>query len=255
VTAFKTPFIAGNWKMHNGPLEARDFFGRFLSAYSASPDRTIVFFPPAISFAAAQGAVAGRPDVELGVQNIHWEEKGAFTGETSAKLARDAGAAYALVGHSERRALFGETNEDTARKTRAALAAGLTPILCVGETLEEREAGRAGEVVEGQLAAVLDGLEPDAAAKLVIAYEPVWAIGTGRTASPADAEELHARIRSVLVQRYGAEIGGATPILYGGSVKPDNAQGLLAAREVDGLLVGGASLDPEGFARVCAPTG
>jgi triosephosphate isomerase (TIM) len=255
VTAFKTPFIAGNWKMHNGPLEARDFFGRFLAAYAASADRTIVFFPPAISFGAAQGAVAGRPDVELGVQNIHWEEKGAFTGEISAKLAHDAGAAFVLVGHSERRALFGETNEDTARKTRAALQAGVTPILCVGETLEEREAGSAGAVVETQLAAVLDGLDADAAAKLVIAYEPVWAIGTGRTASPADAEELHARIRAVLVGRYGQEIGGATPILYGGSVKPDNAQGLLAAREVDGLLVGGASLDPEGFARVCAATG
>ena len=255
MTAFKKPFIAGNWKMHNGPLDARDFFGRFLTAYAASPDRTIVFFPPAISFGAAQGAVAGRPDVELGVQNIHWEEKGAFTGEISAKLAHAAGAAFALVGHSERRALFGETNEDTARKTRAALAAGVTPILCVGESLQEREAGNAGAIVETQLAAVLDGLDADAAAKLVIAYEPVWAIGTGRTASPADAEELHARIRVILVDRFGASVGGAAPILYGGSVKPDNAAGLLSAREVDGLLVGGASLDPEGFARVCAAAG
>ena len=255
MSAFATPFIAGNWKMHNGPAEAREFFGRFLAAYTADPGRTIAFFPPAISLAASQSAVAGRPDVQLGVQNIHWEEKGAFTGETSAKLAREAGAAFALVGHSERRALFGETNEDTARKTRAALAAGITPILCVGETLEEKESGNAAAVVEAQLAAVLDGLEESDAAKLVIAYEPVWAIGTGRTASPADAEELHTHIRSVLVGRYGSGTGGATPILYGGSVKPDNAAGLLAAREVGGLLVGGASLDPEGFARVCAATG
>jgi triosephosphate isomerase len=237
--------------MHQGPAETRDFFSRFLSRYAANSDRTVAFFPPAVSLAAAGEAVASRPDILLGVQNIHWEEKGAFTGEISAKLAREAGARLALVGHSERRHLFGETLEETARKTRAALAAGLTPVLCVGETLEERERGDAAAVAEEQLAAALDGLQANDAAAVVVAYEPVWAIGTGLTASPADAEEMHASVRAFLVGRFGAQVGGAMPILYGGSVKPDNAAGLLAAREIDGLLVGGASLDPDGFARIC----
>jgi triosephosphate isomerase len=250
--SYSTPFLAGNWKMHQGPAETTDFFARFLASYPATPARTVAFFPPAVSLAAARAALEGRPDILLGVQNIHWEEKGAFTGETSAKLARDAGATLVLVGHSERRHLFGETLDETARKTRAALAAGLTPILCVGETLEERERGDAAAVAEAQLSAALEGLGADEAAGVVIAYEPVWAIGTGRTASPADAEEMHLRVRQFLTGRLGDGVGGAMPILYGGSVKPDNAAGLLAAREVDGLLVGGASLDAEGFARICA---
>lgn len=247
----RKPILAGNWKMHNGPAEAERFFGEFLSAFSSREDRSVVFFPPAVSLAAARSAVQGRADIRLGVQNVFWEEKGAFTGEISCGMAVEAGAAVALVGHSERRQVFGETSEETARKVRAALAAGLAPMLCVGETLEEREAGRAAEVVEEQLRAVFEALDEADAERVVIAYEPVWAIGTGRTASPADAEQMHGSIRRLLAGWYGAEVAGRMAILYGGSVKPDNAEALLAAGDVDGVLVGGASLDPAGFARIC----
>jgi triosephosphate isomerase len=247
-----TPIFAGNWKMHNGPTEAKQFFASFLSACPAQGDRSIVFFPPALTFAAAAEAVTGRDDISLGVQNIYWEPKGAFTGETSAGIAADAGAKLVLVGHSERRHVFGETDEETHRKVGAALSAGLTPILCVGEQLEEREAGQAAAVVERQLRAVFQDLAAEEAARVLIAYEPVWAIGTGRTASPADAREMHAAVRAYLESRYGADRARAIPVLYGGSVKPDNAAQLIAEEGVDGLLVGGASLDPEGFARICA---
>jgi triosephosphate isomerase len=211
-----------------------------------------VFFPPAVSLAAARSAVEGRSDIDFGVQNIYWEPKGAFTGETSAEMAVQAGAKLALVGHSERRHVFGETNDDTRRKVEAALRVGLAPMLCVGELLEEREAGRAVAVVEEQLQAVYADLSEDEAARVAIAYEPVWAIGTGRTASPADAREMHAAVRDFLARRYRAELSGRVPVLYGGSVKPDNAAELLAQEGVDGVLVGGASLDPAGFARICA---
>jgi triosephosphate isomerase (TIM) len=245
-----TPILAGNWKMHLGPEAAREFFTDFLDAYPQTAGRTVAFFPPALSLAAAREALAGRDDVLLGVQNIHWEASGAFTGEISAPIAAEAGARLALVGHSERRHVFGETPGETGRKVRAALDAGLVPVLCVGETLEQREEGAAERVVEEQLTAGLAEAGADAAA-LLVAYEPVWAIGTGRTASPADAAEMHGRIRSWLARRFGDPAGRAIPILYGGSVKPDNAASLLAASDVDGVLVGGASLDPPGFARIC----
>lgn len=254
MSPYPTPFIAGNWKMHLGPDEATEFFNRFFEAYSPSADRTIAFFPPAVSLAAARTAAAARDDIEFGVQNVYWEEKGAYTGEISAKLAGAAGATLILVGHSERRALFGETPADTAKKTLAVLAAGLTPVLCVGETLEQREKGEAAKVVETQLGAVLEELDATQAGSLVVAYEPVWAIGTGRTASPGDAEEMHRAARAYLVSRVG-EVGDRIPLLYGGSVKPENAAALLSASEVNGLLVGGASLDPNGFARICTASG
>lgn len=247
----RKPILAGNWKLHHGPTEAERFFGEFLSALPTRDDRSVVIFPPAVSLAAARSAVQGRADIQLGVQNAFWEEKGAFTGEISCGMAMDAGATVALVGHSERRQVFGETSEETARKVRAALHVGLVPMLCVGETLEEREAGRAAQVVEAQLAAVFDGLPEGDAERVVIAYEPVWAIGTGRTASPGDAEEMHGSIRRLLSAWYGDEVAERMAILYGGSVKPDNAEALLAAGDVDGVLVGGASLDPAGFARIC----
>ena len=247
----RKPIFAGNWKMHMGPSEAAAFFGDFLRACPASSSRSIAFFPPAVSLAAARAAVEGRADVSLGVQNIYWEAKGAFTGETSAPLAADAGATLVLVGHSERRHVFGETNDDTRRKVVAALAAGLAPMLCVGELLEEREAGQAASVVEAQLRAVFDELSESEAQQVLIAYEPVWAIGTGRTASPADAREMHAEVRRYLDRRYGAELAANMPVLYGGSVKPDNAAELIAQEGVDGVLVGGASLDAAGFARIC----
>jgi len=249
------PVMAGNWKMNLGPEEARRFVGDLLRELPPVRGRSVALFPPAISFAAVKEAVGGREGILLGVQNVHWEGKGAFTGETSAGMAKEAGADLVLVGHSERRHLFGETPEETARKVRAVLDAGLVPVLCVGETLEEREAGRAAAVVEAQLRAVYDDLPAARAATVLIAYEPVWAIGTGRTASPADAAEMHAGIRAFLRERLGVEGAGEVPILYGGSVKPENAAELLAAGEVDGVLVGGASLDAAGFARICQAPG
>jgi triosephosphate isomerase (TIM) len=244
------PVIAGNWKMHKGPREAADFFDAFLRQHDSRTDRTVLFFPPALSVAATANALRDRPDIGLGVQNIHWESAGAFTGEISAAMAAQAGAGFILAGHSERRHGFGESDAEVGRKAAAAIAAGLVPVVCVGETLPEREAGRLRDVLMRQLDAATDALPADAAASLVVAYEPVWAIGTGVNATPADAAEAHALIRQRLLERYGDQ-AATIPILYGGSVKPDNAAELLAAEGVDGLLVGGASLDPAGFAAIC----
>lgn len=249
---FRTPVLAGNWKMHKGPSDAEAFFEDFLARYSERSDRTLIFFPPSLSLAAARRAAAGRMDVRFGVQNIYHEPAGAFTGEISAPIARDAGAEFTLVGHSERRHVFGETIPDTAKKTRAALKTGLLPVLCVGETLDERRAGRAHAVVTEQLDGVLEGLTGREIGALLIAYEPVWAIGTGETASPRDAADMHHHIRTDLVRRIGNEDAAEIPILYGGSVKPDNAPELLGADNVDGVLVGGASLKPQDFAAICA---
>ncbi|HET7229208.1 MAG TPA: triose-phosphate isomerase [Longimicrobium sp.] len=246
------PVLAGNWKMNHGPSETARFFTEFLAVAEPRDDRSVAFFPPAISFAAAREAIQGRPDILLGVQNVHWEASGAFTGELSAGMAADAGASLVLVGHSERRWVFGETTEETVRKVRAVLDAGLIPVLCVGEKIEERRAGREQPIVHAQLAPVLDNVTLDEARSLVIAYEPVWAIGTGVNATPGDAGAMHRFIRRTLTEHYGHETGGGIPILYGGSVKPDNAGELLAVSDVDGVLVGGASLDPHGFARICA---
>ncbi|MGH7503000.1 MAG: triose-phosphate isomerase [Longimicrobiales bacterium] len=244
-----TPILAGNWKMNKAPLEARSFIQAFIAAYSPRHDRSVWFFPPCISLAAVRDAVTARQDLAIGVQNLHWEPAGAFTGEISAPMAAAAGAALALVGHSERRHVFGETDEQVGKKTIAAFAAGLLPIVCVGETLEERKAGRLEAVLGRQLDAVLAVLgEPDAT-RLVLAYEPVWAIGTGVNATPKDASNAHAWLRARVADRLG-DRAAAVPILYGGSVKPDNAAELLAAPDVDGLLVGGASLDPASFARI-----
>lgn len=243
------PVFAANWKMHHGPQDTRSYLRSFLETFPAADDRTLIFFPPTVSLAVAGFAMRERPEILVGVQNIHWEEQGAFTGETSAPMARDAGARVALVGHSERRHQFGETDEMVARKCAAAVKAGLVPFLCVGERLEERERDETLDVVVRQLTAGISRLEPHQAAEIIIAYEPVWAIGTGRNARPEDATVVHAAIRRALRDTIGA---GAeeVPVLYGGSVNTGNAAELLAAPEVDGLLVGGASLDPNGWARI-----
>jgi triosephosphate isomerase (TIM) len=243
------PVFAANWKMHHGPTGARAFVAAFLARFTRRPDRTVILFPPAVSVHPVVAARADRTDIKVGIQNIHTEEKGAFTGETSAPMARDAGAEFALVGHSERRHIFGEADDATARKCALAIANGLTPMLCVGETIQQREAGETINVVIGQLRAGLAQLDPGAVAGLAIAYEPVWAIGTGRTATPSDAAEVHAVIRRALGDVAGRD-GGGVPILYGGSVNRQNAASLLAAQDVDGLLVGGASLDPETWAAI-----
>jgi triosephosphate isomerase len=242
------PVIAGNWKMFKSPDEARAFFSAFTRLHAPRRDRTVIFFPPALAVTVALDALGGRPDIGIGVQNIHWELEGAFTGEISAPMAAAAGARYALCGHSERRHIFGETDEQVGRKAGAAAAAGLIPVICVGEKLEERRAARLEEVLARQLDAALAPLP--AGAGIALAYEPVWAIGTGVNATPEDAAGAHGFLRGRLAAA-GAD-AAAIPILYGGSVKPDNAAVLLAAADVDGLLVGGASLDPEGFARIAA---
>jgi triosephosphate isomerase len=245
----RTPVLAGNWKMHKGPAEATAFFQAFLRDHPARTDRTVIFFPPTLSLAACVHALGDRDDIALGVQNVHWEVTGAFTGEISAVMASQSGARYVLAGHSERRHVFGETDEQVGLKAAAALGAGMVPVVCVGEKLDERQAGRLREVLLRQLDAVLHAIPGDAAGSMLLAYEPVWAIGTGVNATPADAAQAHAVLRARMTEHFGAD-GAAVPILYGGSVKPDNAADLLAADGVDGLLVGGASLDPVGFARI-----
>ena len=238
--------FAANWKMHVGPVEARAYLKTFRARYRRHEDRTVWFFPPAVSLEAAAEAVREREDLLAGAQDIHWEAKGAFTGAVSAPLAAQAGARATLVGHSERRQLFGETDEDTRRKTAAALAAGLAPMLCIGETLAERDAGHTLPVVKRQLTGALGGLDGGALQRVVIAYEPVWAIGTGRNATPQDAALVHREIRSWLAA-HGA---GETRVVYGGSVSLKNIAELLAEPELNGVLVGGASLNPESWAEL-----
>ena len=245
----RTPIFAANWKMHHGPTEAKAFMRTFLARYARRPDRTVIFFPPALTLHAVIDALRDRQDIATGVQNVHTDEKGAFTGESSAPIAHDAGARFVLVGHSERRHVFGETDEQTSAKCRLAAKHGLTAVLCVGEKLEERERGETEQVVVRQLRAGLEGLDPAVIGEMLIAYEPVWAIGTGRNATPADASAVHARIRGEL-RAIAGEHGAGVPILYGGSVKSDNVKALLDAPGVDGVLVGGASLDAEGWADI-----
>ena len=245
----KRPIFAANWKMNHGPTDAKAFMRTFLAHYARRPDRTVLFFPPTATLQAVMHALHERSDILVGVQNIHWEDQGAFTGEISAVIARDAGARLVLVGHSERRHVFGETDEQTGRKCAAAVRSGLTPILCVGEKLEEREAGKTDEVVVRQLRAGVGTLEPNQIATMLVAYEPVWAIGSGRAASPADATAAHRVLRSAL-RSAGGERGTAVPILYGGSVNRGNASSYIEAPDIDGLLVGGASLDAEGWSSI-----
>jgi triosephosphate isomerase len=238
----KRPVLAANWKMNNGPTAAKTFMDAFLASYGTRSDRTVVIFPPAVSLPTVAASISGRADVLAGIQNIHWAEKGAFTGEISAAMARDAGARVVLVGHSERRHVFGETDAQIAKKCLAASRARLPFMLCVGETIEQREAGETKELVTQQLRDGLSQTPNLIDADFLLAYEPVWAIGTGLTASAGDASAIHTLLRSELRQMVGKR-GDDIPILYGGSVNPANAAGLLAAAEVDGLLVGGASVE------------
>lgn len=250
MTAMQRPVFAANWKMNHGPSDARAFLRTFLAHYPRRTDRLILIFPSAITLPAVADSLRDRQDIRLGVQNIHWEDKGAFTGEISASMARDAGATFTLVGHSERRHIFGEDDEAAGRKVRAAFRAGLHPMLCVGETLAQREAGETSAVVLRQLRMGLNEVDPQHAASLLVAYEPVWAIGTGRNATPEDAAAVQGELRRELGVLFGEHRAASVPILYGGSVNRGNAATLLAASDVDGLLVGGASLDAEGWATI-----
>jgi triosephosphate isomerase len=233
--------------MNHGPAAARAFAERFLTTTQAVEGRELWFFPPAVSLQSLAQAVSSRPDVRVGSQNIHWEAKGAFTGELSIPLVAEAGARITLVGHSERRHLFGETDEQVARKVAAALKGGITPLMCVGETLAERDGGRTEQVVLRQVDAVAERVAPADWGNVTIAYEPVWAIGTGKNATPDDAAQVHELIRFGLSRR---GIKGGVRILYGGSVNTGNVLSLLERPELDGVLVGGASLDPDAWAEL-----
>lgn len=245
----RKPIFAANWKMNHGPSDAKAFLRTFLMHYARRADRTVAFFPPSLTLHAVVDGLRERTDILAGVQNVHWEPRGALTGEVSAPIARDAGARLVLVGHSERRHVFGETDEQTKLKCAAVVTAGLTPMLCVGETLEERERGEAESVVLRQLRAGFESLQPAQISSALVAYEPVWAIGTGRTASPQDASAMHSVVRRVLGELAG-ERAAHIPVLYGGSVSRGNVAELIAAADVDGVLVGGASLDAEGWATI-----
>jgi triosephosphate isomerase len=249
------PFSGGNWKMNHGPTATRGFVERFVELYPVRDDRTVAFFPPAISCAEFRSAASARPDILLGIQDIYWERSGAYTGSISAGMARDAGAGFVLAGHSERRHVFGDTDDAVSRKVAAIAAEGLVAVLCVGEKIEERDRGEVETVVSRQVEAGLSGLSAEQQANVVVAYEPVWAIGTGRTASTEDANEVHTLIRGLLRGRVGDSAALAIPIIYGGSVKTGNIEQLVAAPEIDGALVGGASLDPGGFAAICQAGG
>ena len=248
----RAPLFAANWKMHKGPVDTVAFVEEFVRAYAPRADATVVFFPPSLSLQAFAGAAADRPDLELGVQDVHPETEGAHTGAISAPMVAQTGATWGLAGHSERRREFGDDDAVVGRKLARLLEASLRPILCVGETLEEREAGELRPVLARQVGVALDALDERDRERLVYAYEPVWAIGTGRTASHSDASEAHAIVREAIARGTGSGRADAALVLYGGSVKPANIAELLAADGVDGVLVGGASLDPESFAAICS---
>jgi len=241
--------MAGNWKMYKTAAETAAFFEMFNPLVAHSTHCDIVICPPFPNLAAAVEATRGTR-VEIGGQNLYWAKEGAYTGEVSGPMLAAVGAKWVIIGHSERRQYFGETDETVLKRTVAALGAGLKPIVCVGERLEEREAGQTEAVLRAQFAEGIAPLAPELFARIVIAYEPVWAIGTGRTATPEIASEAHRFLRAQVEARYGRAPAAQACILYGGSVKPDNIKGLMAQVDIDGVLVGGASLDAASFAAI-----
>jgi len=238
--------VAGNWKMNKNHEEAAELAGRVVRLSGGVEGVDVVLCPPFTSIQAVAAVVGGTP-VKIGGQNMHWEEKGAYTGEISANMLLTLGCGYVILGHSERRGYFGETDEVVARKLNAALNAGLVPIVCVGETKDEREEGITERVIETQVRGALEGLAPERFDGTIIAYEPVWAIGTGLTATVEQAQDAHGFIRGILGDMFGADIAEKTRIQYGGSVKPSNAGELFGEPDIDGGLIGGAALDPESF--------
>lgn len=246
----RRPILAANWKMNKTPSQTAAFFQGFLPRFGPSCAAEVVVVPPFTSLPAAAEALAGQSLVGLGAQNVHPEPNGAYTGEVSLEFLKELGVRYVVLGHSERRQYFGETDLFINQKVRATLKAGMTPILCIGETLEQRDAGKLTDVCRTQLRGGLAGLAPTEADKVVVAYEPIWAIGTGRTATPAQAQEAHSFVRSVLGEIFGGVGAQHVRIQYGGSMKPENAAELMAQPDVDGGLVGGASLDPDSFYRM-----
>jgi triosephosphate isomerase len=246
----RKPLMAGNWKMYKTPADTTAFFEKFLPLVAASEHCDLLICPPFVNIAAAVQAAKGS-NVGVGGQNLYWSTKeGAFTGEISGAMLVAAGCSSVIIGHSERRQFFGETDETVLKRTLAALESGLQPIVCVGERLEEREAGGTNAVLETQFREGVSKLTPEQFAQVVIAYEPVWAIGTGKTATPDMAADAHRALRGLVEAAYGKAAAAAVRILYGGSVKPDNVKGLMAKTEIDGALVGGASLEAVSFASI-----
>jgi triosephosphate isomerase (TIM) len=245
----RKPLIAANWKMYKTPTEATAFLTSFYPLVKNHTEAEIVLCPAMTSLPALVDSARGK-SVYIGAQNMHWLNEGAYTGETSPTMLTAIGVTHVLIGHSERRQYFNETDTTVNLKLKSALAHQLTPIVCVGEHLNEREAGKTAEVLKLQISVALEGIDPSALTPLVIAYEPVWAIGTGRTATPEIAEEAHKIIRSELARIAGPAVAATTRILYGGSVKPDNAADLCCLEDIDGALVGGASLDPVSFSQI-----
>jgi len=241
--------IAANWKMYKTPLQAREFFRDFLPQVKDHTRDEIVVCPPFVDLPAAIESAHGS-NVTLGGQDMYWEKEGAFTGEISSGMLLALGCTHVILGHSERRQYFGETDDTVNLKLKAALEAGLTPIVCVGEVLEEREAGLTEDVLRRQCLRAFHAISAKKAAKMVVAYEPVWAIGTGKTATPELAADAHQLIRGEVAKAFSEEFAAGLRILYGGSVKPENAKALMAEEEIDGALVGGASLDPKSFAAI-----
>lgn len=247
----RIPFVAANWKMFKTRAEARAFTDAFKKSWTNDGRVKAAICPSYTAIATVAEEIKGT-GIHLGAQNIHWEAQGAFTGECSIGQLKEAGCDHAIVGHSERRKIFKETDADINKKVKACLKEGIVPIFCVGETLEEREGGKTQSVIMGQLAAGLADVSSSDAVKVVVAYEPVWAIGTGKTASPEQAQEVHAFIRAWLAEAFGTEVSEKMIIQYGGSVKPDNTEAIMKGKDVDGALIGGAALDPAGFAAIAA---
>jgi triosephosphate isomerase (TIM) len=245
----RRPVIAGNWKMYKTQEETRAFFDAFKPLVPASPECDIIVAPPFTSLAAASAAAHGSP-ITIAAQNAHWEREGAFTGEISMRMIADAGGKAVLIGHSERRQYFGETDESVNRKVKAALEAKLTPIVCVGESLAQRESHLTHSILKRQFEGGLDALTEGEFSRILLAYEPVWAIGTGKTATPEMAADAHRYLRELAATVFSPSQASGIRILYGGSVKPDNIKGLMAQPEIDGALVGGASLDAKSFAAI-----
>jgi len=245
----RKPIIAGNWKMYKTSGEALELVNGLKSELKGESAVDIVVCPPFTAIAKVADALKGS-NIGYGAQDMYWEEEGAFTGEVAPKMITDLGCGYCIIGHSERRTYFHETNDTVNKKFKAALKHGLTPIVCVGERLEERDSGKTFDVVKDHVEGGLSGLTKEDALKVVIAYEPVWAIGTGRTATPEQAQEVHKYIRSLLGKMFGEEVSSKVRIQYGGSVKPDNVKAIMAGPDIDGALVGGASLNVKDFAEI-----
>ncbi len=247
--AIRRSLLAGNWKMHGTRAEAERLLTALKTQIGRPAERDVVVAPPFGTLETASRLLAGT-SIRLAAQNLHWEPQGAFTGEVSGPMLKELGCTYVIIGHSERRQYFGETDETVAKKAQAARRDSLIPIVCVGETLEQRDREETLSVIARQVRGALQGLDTKAILSLVVAYEPIWAIGTGRTATPAQAQEVHASIRATLAELSDRSSAELVRLLYGGSVKPDNVDALMAESDIDGALVGGASLDAEAFARI-----